>query len=127
MLKPIDVILLFENHPEQLLKAGEILFREGDPGEVMYGILSGEIEMTLRGKVVETLSPGDALGERALVHEDHRRFCTAIAKTEAKVAVMDRERFLFAVQQTPMFALELLRSYSERACKLKEHLRQRLD
>ncbi|MFM7440364.1 MAG: cyclic nucleotide-binding domain-containing protein, partial [Snowella sp.] len=69
----------------------------------------------------------DAFGERALVHETHHRFCTAIAKTDVKLASMDREHFLFAVQQTPIFALELMRSYSERFRKIKEHLQILVD
>jgi CRP/FNR family cyclic AMP-dependent transcriptional regulator len=122
MLKPIDSILIFENHPEKLLKAGEVIFETSDRGELLYGLIEGEVEMYREGKLLETLKAGDAFGVRALVHEDHQRFCTAIAKTDVRLAMMDKEHFFFAVQQTPMFALELLRSYSERLRKIKTQL-----
>ncbi|MGL5034771.1 MAG: Crp/Fnr family transcriptional regulator [Microcystaceae cyanobacterium] len=127
MLKPTDSILVFKNHPEKCLKAGEIIFDSGDRGEMMYGLLEGQVGMYLNGKLLELLEVGDAFGARALVHEEHLRFCSAIAKTDVKLAVMDREHFFFAVQQTPMFALELLRSYSERLRKVKGQLQALLD
>lgn len=126
MLKPIDSILIFESHPEKILKAGEVIFEAGDRGELMYGLIEGEVEMYLKGQLLETLTAGDAFGVRALVHEDHQRFCTAIAKTDVRLAMMEKEHFFFAVQQTPMFALELLRSYSERLRNMKTQLLQSL-
>jgi CRP-like cAMP-binding protein len=36
-----------------------------------------------------------------------------------EIAIVDQERFLFAVQETPMFALEVMRSYSDRFRCLK--------
>ena len=86
----------------------------------MYGIIFGEVEMCLNGKVVETIKEGDIFGQGALVHQDHKRASTAIAKTECQLAFLNREHFLFAVQQTPMFALEVMRSYSDRFRRLKE-------
>ncbi|MFM7442221.1 MAG: cyclic nucleotide-binding protein, partial [Snowella sp.] len=59
-------------------------------------------------------------GEGALLHSDHLRSSTAIAKTDCILGPMDREHFLFAVQQTPMFAIEVLRSYSDRFRRVKE-------
>lgn len=44
MLKPLETVELFESQPEQTFKAGEIIFREGEQGKVMYGIVEGEVE-----------------------------------------------------------------------------------
>nr|WP_199194167.1 Crp/Fnr family transcriptional regulator [Pleurocapsa sp. CCALA 161] len=55
-----------------------------------------------------------------LVHADSKCASTAIAKTDCKLAIMERKNFLFAVQQTPMFALEIMRSYSDRIRRLRE-------
>ena len=45
-----------------------------------------------------------------------------IYETDCKLAFLDRKHFLFAVQQTPMFALEVMRSYSDRHRRLKKVL-----
>ncbi|MDJ0731375.1 MAG: cyclic nucleotide-binding domain-containing protein [Crocosphaera sp.] len=122
MLSPIETIKLFESQPEQTFSKGDVIFKNGDQGTVMYGIIEGEVEMYVDGKVIEVIHKGDVFGQGALVHEDHLRASTVIAKTDCKLAVLDREHFLFAVQQTPMFALEIMRSYSDRHRRLKKIL-----
>ncbi|MGB5596486.1 MAG: cyclic nucleotide-binding domain-containing protein [Crocosphaera sp.] len=119
MLNPIDTVKLFESQPEQTFAPGDVIFRDGEKGKVMYGIIEGEVEMSINGKVIEVIKQGDVFGQGALVHEDYLRASTAVAKTPCKLAFLDREHFLFAVQQTPMFALEVMRSYSDRHRRLK--------
>ena len=111
MLKPIETVKLFKSQPEQNFAQGDIIFREGEKGQVMYGIIEGDVEMLINGKVIEVIQQGDVFGQGALVHEDYLRASTAKAKIDCNLAILDREHFLFAVQQTPMFALEILRSY----------------
>ena len=122
MLKPDDTVRLFKSGPEKKIKAGEIIFQVGDQQTLMYGIIEGKVEMYLNGKLIEILETGDVFGEGALLHSDHRRTSTAISKTDCILAPMDREHFLFAVQQTPMFAIEVMRSYSDRFRHIKESL-----
>ncbi|CAD0232202.1 cyclic nucleotide-binding domain-containing protein [Planktothrix agardhii] len=122
MLQPIETVKLFKKQPEQLYLANQVIFEEGQTGKVLYGILEGEIELWVNGKVVETLTAGDVFGEGALVQPDHTRASTAIAKTDCLLATMDKSRFLFAVQQTPMFALEVVKSYSDRLRRLKHSI-----
>ncbi|MDJ0844120.1 cyclic nucleotide-binding domain-containing protein [Crocosphaera sp.] len=122
MLSPIDTIKLFQSQPEQTFTTGDVIFKNGEKGTVMYGIIEGEVEMYIDGKVIEIIGKGDVFGQGALVHEDYLRASTAVAKTDCNLAVLDREHFLFAVQQTPMFALEIMRSYSDRHRRLKRVL-----
>ena len=122
MLSPIETIKLFQSQPEQTFSKGDTIFKNGDKGTVMYGIIEGEIEMYIDRKVIEIIEKGDVFGQGALVHENHLRASTAIAKTDCKLAFLDRKHFLFAVQQTPMFALEVMRSYSDRHRRLKKVL-----
>ena len=115
MLKPLTTVELYQKSPSpQTWKKGEVIFSQGEPGNVMYAIICGEVEMWVDGKIVETIKPGDVFGCGVLVHLDHKRDSTAICKTECTLAFLDREHFLFAVEQTPMFALEVMRSYSDR-------------
>ncbi len=123
MLKPIETIkLLLTSSNIQSFPAGEIIFQQGTKGKVMYGIIDGEVEMLLNDKVIESIQQGDVFGQGALVHSDHLRTSTAKAKTDCKIAVLDQEHFLFAVQETPLFALEVMRSYSDRFRRLKSLL-----
>ncbi len=95
------------------VKAGEALFRAGDPGECMYAVLSGEARIADGNVVYEELSPGGIVGEMALI--DHApRSATVTAVTDCTLAEIDEKRFLFLVQQTPSFALNVMRVLSHR-------------
>ena len=102
------------NGQPKIFTAGETIFAEGEKAIAMYGIVSGEVNVFVGGKLIETLKAGDIFGIGALVHLDFTRTSTAAAKTECQIVSLDRQRFLFAVQEVPMFALEALKSYSDR-------------
>lgn len=115
----IDTVRIFENVPEKVFKVGEVIFEMGETGELMFGIVEGSVDLLINGHPIETLEADDVFGIGAIIHEDHMRVSTAIAKTDCRLAAMDREHFFFAIQQTPMFALEVMRSYSDRFRNLK--------
>lgn len=97
--------------------AGQTIFSEGDEGHAMYVVLEGEVELRIGGKVVETLGPGEPFGEMALI--DHApRVATATARTACRVLEVPEKRFLFMVQQTPFFALQIMRIMAERLRKM---------
>jgi CRP/FNR family transcriptional regulator, cyclic AMP receptor protein len=93
--------------------AGTVIFEEGASGAEMYGIVEGEVEVRLPGGAVNRLGPDDTFGEMAIV-DSSPRSATVVAVTDTKLAVIDRHRFLFLVQETPMFALQVMSSIAER-------------
>jgi len=88
--------------------AGQAIFAEGEAGKVMYVVKEGEVEIVAGGKVFDIIQPGGIFGEMALIDQQPRS-ASAIAKTDCKLIRIDEARFTFLVQQTPRFALELLR------------------
>ncbi|MFM7314693.1 MAG: Crp/Fnr family transcriptional regulator [Cyanobium sp.] len=101
------------------LEAGEVIFQPGDLGDVLYGVVSGRIQLSWGSDLTETVDAGACFGMGALVDPDHRRFGSAIALTDAEVLEMDRPEFLFAMQELPMFALEMLHDLETRLQQLK--------
>ena len=115
ILKPVETVkILQSNGQPKLFKIGETIFVEGQQAVAMYGIVTGEVNISVGGTVVETLKAGDVFGIGALVHPDRTRTSTATAKTDCQIVSLDREHFFFAVQQSPVFALEVMESYSDR-------------
>ena len=94
-------------------QAGQPIFSEGQAGDVMYAVTEGEVHIVLRGQVLETVGVGGIFGELALL-DDQPRSASAIAVTDCKVAVVDLKRFGVLVQQTPFFAVEVMRVMAER-------------
>lgn len=120
-LSPIDTITIFQRQPEpKSLRSGQVIFQEGQPADYMYGVLSGAVEIAVQGQVIETLEPGAVFGIGALIRETPRRY-TAIAKTDCQLVYLDEQRFLFVVQETPLFAIQVLQTYSDRLMQLAEN------
>jgi len=104
--------------------SGDLIFRAGEAGDCMFGLLEGSVELTWNGENGhEMIQAGDVFGAGALVTHDHRRYGSARAITPCRLLVMNREKFLFAVQESPMFAIELLGSIDERLRDLKDCVR----
>lgn len=119
MLNPVLTLAIFQKQPDpQVFSAGQVIFEEGQPGDYMYGIVQGTVDLLINGKVVETIEAGGIFGTGVLIGVAKRTY-TAIAKTDCQLAYIDEKRFLFAVQETPMFALNVMRSYAERLNRLQ--------
>ncbi|MBD2313515.1 cyclic nucleotide-binding domain-containing protein [Desertifilum sp. FACHB-1129] len=119
MLNPAKTVEIYQRSEPKTFSAGETIFEVGRPKDYMYGVLEGEVELWVNGTPIETIQAGDVFGEGALVHPSGSRASTAIAKTDCKLAYLDEERFLFAIQETPVFALQVMRSFSDRLRRLK--------
>ena len=87
--------------------AGNIVFSRGDPGDCMYIVQSGIIEMTIHDKVIEVLGPNEALGFMSMI-DDQPRSSTARAKEACELTIIDRRTFRFMVDEVPNFALYIM-------------------
>jgi len=123
MLEPASIARLFENTRNQKkFSAGQVIFTAAEKGEVMYAIVNGEVDLVIHDKVVETIQGGDVFGEGAIVRNEHLRVSTAIAKTDCQLAILDKEHFMFLVQENPVFGLMVIKSLSDRLVSLKQKL-----
>jgi CRP/FNR family transcriptional regulator, cyclic AMP receptor protein len=100
---------------------GDLIFAEGDSGKEMFGVISGAVEMSRDGRAVGRVEPGDTFGEMAII-DDAPRSLTAIAAEDSVIASIDSKLFLFLVHETPMFALQVMRSLAGRIRQLDEQL-----
>jgi CRP/FNR family cyclic AMP-dependent transcriptional regulator len=108
------ILNLFKFVKDQVtFPAGEVIFKEDETGDKAFVVIEGEVDLTYHGHLLETVTSGGLLGEMALL-DYQTRSATATAKTEVKMVSIDRSRFVFMVQETPMFALEVMKVMSER-------------
>ena len=102
---------------------GDVIFKADDLGASMFGVLEGTVRLSWINETgqegYELIQAGNVFGAGALVMEGHRRLGTAQAESDCRLIEMNREKFLFAVQESPMFAIELLASVDERLRDLK--------
>lgn len=101
------------------LAPGEFLFREGEPGDCMYVLLEGAVDVIIGGKTVEQSARGALLGEMALI--DHSpRGATVVATGQSRLARVDERRFNFIVQQNPFFARHVMKVLVDRLRHMNE-------
>lgn len=113
------------NAPSREIAACESLFAAGEAGDCFYAVLAGKVALEWsEGGPTEILGPGRVFGTGALVVADHVRRATATALEPTRVLRFNRETFLFALQNLPMFGLELLASFELRIEDLHRQSKQ---
>ncbi len=102
------------------LEPGQVLFHKGDDGRHMYVVTAGEIEIVDGKQVFETVSRGEILGEMALLDSHHVRSATARAVGRCTVVPIDEKAFLAKVQQSPFFAIKVMRVMGNRLRRMNQ-------
>ncbi len=108
---------------------GEVIFSEGDAGDGLYVVESGEVKLSAKLEVsaqhlLSIMGPGDFFGELALLDERTRSAC-ATASGVCAVYFLSRENVLSLVQRSPKLAMNLLREISARLRQLNSrHLQE---
>ena len=102
----------FENNLVTI-QAGQPVFRAGEHSNFMYVLMKGTVVVTVGKIVVESAEPGALLGELALI-EELPRSATVTAVTDCQFLPIDAKRFQFLVQQTPNFALHVMKVMADR-------------
>jgi len=97
---------------------GYTLMREGAFGEEFFLIVDGHVRIDRGGQTLNTLGPGDYLGEIALIDKG-RRTATAIAEGPAKLLVLSHQGFNSLLDQSPTIRLEIMSSLANRVRRLE--------
>jgi len=87
---------------------GETIFVEGQPRDVMYVVLEGEVDIQKHGRSIYTARPGELVGEMAMI-DSQGRSASAVTLSPCRLALADEKQFLFMVEETPNFALYVMR------------------
>jgi len=104
----------------QKFPAGSVILTEGDPGEKMYILLEGEVEITKRlllpidknallERIMNRLKSNDGvtLGEMALIENDVRS-ANVTASTDCRMLELSKENSLRLFNQNPAMGVKIL-------------------
>lgn len=109
---------------------GEAIVRQGEVGDCMYVVQSGEVEVVQRTNGGEQrlaiLGTGDFFGEMS-VFEREVRSATVRAHGEARALKVDKKTLLRRIKEDPLLAVNLLQTLSQRIRDLNAQLAQLKD
>jgi uncharacterized membrane protein len=114
----------------QKLKEGETLFQAGEPGESLFVVRSGKIELYIKDNagqkiVLNEVGDGDTFGELSLLDRGPRT-ATAVATAETELLILDRGDLLLLFQKKPDAALHMMAALSGMTRRADELLRTRV-
>lgn len=102
----------------QSFKAGDIIFRQGEPGDAFYLVASGSVGVIVTGKgQVRILQSGEPFGEMALLTNSPRT-ATIAADADCEVLRLERASFMDLVRQQPSVALSIAATLSRRLARM---------
>jgi len=98
---------------EQYYLDGEVIARQGEPGDEMYIIVSGEVQVTdgqdTRSPVeVAGRGPGEYVGEMAIISQEPR-MASLIAHGDVRVLHIEQPQFEAILRERPETSLAVMR------------------
>jgi CRP-like cAMP-binding protein len=104
----MDLLEIFKDSEDLVeFPAGTVIIKEGDEGNHMYVVLQGELVISLKNKILASSSPGEIVGEMALINSDIRS-ATVTAKTDCRLAFIDQASFRSLLQYVPDFSQHVM-------------------
>ena len=104
---------------------GEVITRQGDPGDCMYVIQQGRVEVLVEQEGVETplriATEGEFMGEMAIFDREERS-ATLRAVGEARILTIDKKNFLKRIHKDPSLAFRLVQTMSKRVRDLSNEV-----
>src|SRR5262245_28101970 len=105
--------------------AGTVLFEEGQPGDYMYVVQSGEVEIRRQvgetERVLAVLPAGEFFGEMAILNA-RPRSATAVVRTDARLLVIEGKTFEAMLRARPEIAMRMIKALATRLESANQHV-----
>lgn len=116
---------LLEMTATRRVASKEVLCRKGDPGNQLYGVLSGRLKVMAGGKdgkefVFSVMGPGEVIGEIAIV-DSGPRSATVIALEPSNLMTLQRRELIHFIERHPRVAMQLAAVLARRVRRLSTY------
>lgn len=117
-LTPGEVNAIFDIAEERTVAAGEAVFREGDPGDGMFLIVSGQVEIEKKDKTgkprsLAKVGAGAVVGEMSLISGSAKRSATAKAVAPTTLVRVPSAKFQDLLRKDHFAALKIVRNLAQ--------------
>ncbi|HRZ87695.1 MAG TPA: cyclic nucleotide-binding domain-containing protein [bacterium] len=112
-----ELLAIAQISREESYASGTVVFNEGDPGDKMYLIASGKIDLSKRSDGssarIASLSSGSCFGEMAIL-TDAGRTLTAVAAEPSVLLSICKEDFKTIVEEVPSVPFQIFNVLCQR-------------
>ena len=109
----------------KIFPRGTVLFREGDPGNEMYVVQSGRVNIAKHvgdvEKVLSSLGPGEFFGEMSILNHKPRS-ATATCAEDSKLLVVDAKTFEAMIRGNAEIAVRMIKKLADRLQETNEQI-----
>ena len=111
-------------------RAGEVVFREGDPGDSLLCVVDGRLDTVVKDNagqeiVLSAVEAGDVVGEMSML-DGRPRSATLRCTADARLLVLGRDDLLAVLPRAPHMALDMMAQMAARARRVDGLLRSRV-
>jgi len=115
----LELYQLINELPLETYQEGEYVFREGEQGNSMYVVMTGQVGVVLAPETTDEMflrhcGPGEYVGEMSLIMPKGKRTASVRAEKNSRLWVMDREKFNECLKRWPDIAYAMVAILSER-------------
>jgi CRP/FNR family cyclic AMP-dependent transcriptional regulator len=105
--------------------ANQVIYSAGKPADVLYFILSGEVELTLHGESISIEEAGGIIGEMAML-KSATQSTTATAISEVKLVGMDRKQLKHVTKNNNNFSIHVMAALANRLGAVDRYITEQI-
>ena len=118
-IPPAAIVEIVNTLPLRTFEPGSYLMHDGDPGDNLYVVRDGTLEILLAAGTPDEMllrlcGPGEYVGEMGLILPEGKRTATVRAKTRVQTWVMDHAEFNRMLERWPVIAYAMVNTLSQR-------------
>jgi CRP-like cAMP-binding protein len=91
-----------------------VLFNEGDPGDAMYYIISGSVQLSKGAQVLKVMHEGEYFGEMAMLLKANRSATALVCEPGTQLVTISSANMEAMLRQNPAVILALLQELAQR-------------
>ena len=111
---------------EQAFGPGQVIVKQGQVGNGLYIVVSGEVRIVAGDDELARLGPGEAIGELSVI-DQQPRVASAVAAGDTTCLALASWDLIAMLEQEPSLAMNLLRELAGRLRRADARMRQRRD
>lgn len=119
---PGDVLTKIAQIAEEIRHAEQFeIFKEGDHGDSMYVIISGEVDVIQNGHSITQLKKGSCIGEMAILDQEPRS-ADAITLEDTILLKINQDGFYQLMASNPEIMKQIVKMLTQRVREMNEKL-----